>query len=222
MAGSAIPEASDDVAHTGKSQRSMFRAGQMHSKLFSPTAAWEMIGGGIGIHWEGVDEDISVASLCSPRTSCACLAIRRNGLTKKRDAAERLYRVSKARLYYGVSSEQFSRQVNSMRCFERHCGDRRSKPGPDSVATRIQRGVHQAEQVRRMLRRMRRAFYARHGLQFSRRSQRPADRSGGVSRFPLSTLRKDQAGSTPKCSIWRRRPKLPSMRVVSGRCFRPC
>jgi len=29
-------------------------------------AAWELIGGGIGIHWEGIDEDISVASLLHP------------------------------------------------------------------------------------------------------------------------------------------------------------
>ncbi len=27
---------------------------------------WELIGGGIGIHWESVDEDISVASLLHP------------------------------------------------------------------------------------------------------------------------------------------------------------
>ncbi|MBI1745301.1 MAG: DUF2442 domain-containing protein [Acidobacteria bacterium] len=27
---------------------------------------WEAIGGGIGIHWEAVDEDISVASLLQP------------------------------------------------------------------------------------------------------------------------------------------------------------
>ena len=27
---------------------------------------WEFIGGGIGIHWEEVDEDISVASLLNP------------------------------------------------------------------------------------------------------------------------------------------------------------
>ena len=27
---------------------------------------WEFIGGGIGIHWEGIDEDISVASLLRP------------------------------------------------------------------------------------------------------------------------------------------------------------
>jgi len=27
---------------------------------------WELIGGGIGIHWEAVDEDISVASLLRP------------------------------------------------------------------------------------------------------------------------------------------------------------
>ena len=27
---------------------------------------WELIGGGIGIHWESIDEDISVASLLQP------------------------------------------------------------------------------------------------------------------------------------------------------------
>ncbi len=27
---------------------------------------WELIGGGIGIHWEGIDEDILVASLLRP------------------------------------------------------------------------------------------------------------------------------------------------------------
>jgi hypothetical protein len=29
-------------------------------------ADWELIGGGIGLHWETVDEDISVASLLHP------------------------------------------------------------------------------------------------------------------------------------------------------------
>ena len=29
-------------------------------------ADWELIGGGIGIHWEAVDEDISVASVLQP------------------------------------------------------------------------------------------------------------------------------------------------------------
>lgn len=29
-------------------------------------ADWELIGGGIGIHWEAVDEDISVARLLQP------------------------------------------------------------------------------------------------------------------------------------------------------------
>ena len=29
-------------------------------------AEWEFIGGGIGIHWEAIDEDISVASLLQP------------------------------------------------------------------------------------------------------------------------------------------------------------
>jgi hypothetical protein len=27
---------------------------------------WELIGGGIAVHWEGIDEDISVASLLQP------------------------------------------------------------------------------------------------------------------------------------------------------------
>jgi hypothetical protein len=27
---------------------------------------WELLGGGIGIHWEAIDEDISVASLLRP------------------------------------------------------------------------------------------------------------------------------------------------------------
>jgi hypothetical protein len=29
--------------------------------------AWEAIGGGIGLHWEAIDEDISVASLLQPQ-----------------------------------------------------------------------------------------------------------------------------------------------------------
>ena len=29
-------------------------------------ADWELIGGGVGIHWEAVDEDISVSSLLQP------------------------------------------------------------------------------------------------------------------------------------------------------------
>ena len=29
-------------------------------------AGWELIGGGVGIHWETIDEDISVASLLQP------------------------------------------------------------------------------------------------------------------------------------------------------------
>ena len=31
-------------------------------------AAWEWIGGGIGIHWEAADEDISIASLLQPES----------------------------------------------------------------------------------------------------------------------------------------------------------
>jgi len=32
----------------------------------SQRADWEFIGGGIGIHWEAIDEDISVTSLLQP------------------------------------------------------------------------------------------------------------------------------------------------------------
>ncbi len=39
-------------------------------RLFAATSqqrrAWEPIGGGIGIHWEAIDEDISIASLLQP------------------------------------------------------------------------------------------------------------------------------------------------------------
>ena len=41
-------------------------------RLLAATSAqradWELIGGGIGIHWESVDEDISVASLLHPES----------------------------------------------------------------------------------------------------------------------------------------------------------
>jgi len=30
---------------------------------------WELIGGGLGIHWPDIDEDISVENLLAPRTS---------------------------------------------------------------------------------------------------------------------------------------------------------
>jgi hypothetical protein len=30
--------------------------------------AWELIGGGIGIHWEAIDEDILIASLLQPES----------------------------------------------------------------------------------------------------------------------------------------------------------
>ncbi|HWL93789.1 MAG TPA: DUF2442 domain-containing protein [Phycisphaerae bacterium] len=41
-------------------------------RLINATArersSWEWIGGGIGIHWEALDEDISVASLLQPES----------------------------------------------------------------------------------------------------------------------------------------------------------
>jgi hypothetical protein len=36
-------------------------------------AEWELIGNGIGIHWEAIDEDISVASLLQPQHFMGCL-----------------------------------------------------------------------------------------------------------------------------------------------------
>lgn len=61
---------------------------------------WELIGGGIGIHWETIDEDISVASLLQPENFMrlpdkalepASLARRktRTGKSPSRLAAER-------------------------------------------------------------------------------------------------------------------------------------
>jgi hypothetical protein len=43
---------------------------------------WELLGGGIGIHWESIDEDISVASLLRPEN---CLT-RRFGRRAATDA----------------------------------------------------------------------------------------------------------------------------------------
>ena len=51
---------------------------------------WELIGGGIGIHWEAIDEDISVASLLRPENFMRLpdKALQPTG-RKKRAAAER-------------------------------------------------------------------------------------------------------------------------------------
>jgi hypothetical protein len=45
---------------------------------------WELIGGGMGIHWEAIDEDISVASLLQPE-NFMCLNEPRRRTLKKRN-----------------------------------------------------------------------------------------------------------------------------------------
>ena len=56
-------------------------------------ANWEAIGGGIGIHWETIDEDISVASLLHPENFMSLPnprtqppRERRNGQARRRGA----------------------------------------------------------------------------------------------------------------------------------------
>ncbi len=47
---------------------------------------WELIGGGIGIHWEAVDEDISVASLLQPENFMRMASRRMQPAREKRRA----------------------------------------------------------------------------------------------------------------------------------------
>jgi len=47
-------------------------------------ADWELIGGGIGVHWEAVDEDISVASLLHPENFVRLPATRVRPARKRR------------------------------------------------------------------------------------------------------------------------------------------
>jgi hypothetical protein len=49
-------------------------------------ADWELIGGGIGLHWEAVDEDISVASLLHPENFVRLPEIDARPVYKKRHA----------------------------------------------------------------------------------------------------------------------------------------
>jgi hypothetical protein len=46
--------------------------------------AWEFIGGGIGIHWEAIDEDILVASLLQPENFMRLPDRALQGTTQKR------------------------------------------------------------------------------------------------------------------------------------------
>lgn len=47
---------------------------------------WEPIGGGIGIHWEEIDADITVASLLQPERS---MRLAEDALPSRRKAAQR-------------------------------------------------------------------------------------------------------------------------------------
>jgi hypothetical protein len=50
-------------------------------------AEWELIGGGIGIHWEAIDEDISIASLLQPENFMRLPSKRMRPTREKRRAA---------------------------------------------------------------------------------------------------------------------------------------
>ncbi len=58
---------------------------------------WELIGGGIGIHWETVDEDISVASLLRPENfmSLPDKALQRTSRARRRRAGSSRQRGSR-------------------------------------------------------------------------------------------------------------------------------
>ena len=55
----------------------------------SQRAPWEFIGGGIGIHWEALDEDISVASLLRPEHFLRLPEKRPRPMRKRRPAGAR-------------------------------------------------------------------------------------------------------------------------------------
>jgi len=48
---------------------------------------WELIGGGIGIHWEAIDEDISIASLLQPENFMRLPSKRMQPAREKRRAS---------------------------------------------------------------------------------------------------------------------------------------
>lgn len=50
-------------------------------------AEWELIGGGIGIHWEAIDEDVSVASLLQPENFMRLPSKRMQPTREKRRAS---------------------------------------------------------------------------------------------------------------------------------------
>jgi hypothetical protein len=45
---------------------------------------WELIGGGVGVHWPAVDEDISVASLLQPENFMRLPEMPRRGPARKK------------------------------------------------------------------------------------------------------------------------------------------
>ncbi len=54
-------------------------------------SGWELIGGGVGLHWEAIDEDISVASLLRPENFARMPdnAVRRRPISRPKAGAGR-------------------------------------------------------------------------------------------------------------------------------------
>jgi hypothetical protein len=57
---------------------------------------WEPIGGGIGIHWEAIDEDISVASLLRPEKFMRLAPTTRHPASRARKAGVKSKKRSRA------------------------------------------------------------------------------------------------------------------------------
>ena len=58
---------------------------------------WEFIGGGIGIHWEEIDEDISVASLLNPERfmRLANTTLQPSGRAQRKSKSQRTSRAAR-------------------------------------------------------------------------------------------------------------------------------
>lgn len=58
-------------------------------------SAWELIGEGVGVHWEAIDEDVSVASLLQPESF---MKLPEPVLPRKNRVSRRVRRPRKAKL----------------------------------------------------------------------------------------------------------------------------
>jgi hypothetical protein len=58
---------------------------------------WRFIGGGIGIHWKGIDEDISVASLLNPQKfmRLANTSLQPTGRARRKSKSRKVARASR-------------------------------------------------------------------------------------------------------------------------------